>query len=117
MGTRKLDGLLRDWAAAIISEIESSPLPGKTVIAKIMENGVRVDAGIVPIPNYWPRPDLVKVNDAVWSLNTQDRNIIVMKRILGYSYRQIAKECGKSTGWAFYRTNDIEKIIRITLTK
>jgi hypothetical protein len=116
LGQRKLDGLLRDWAASIIAEIESSSLPSKTVIAKIMENGCRVDSGVVPIPNYWPRPDLVKINDIIWSMKVPDRNIIVMKRVLGYSYSQIAQEFDKSKGWAFYKMNEIERIIRINLT-
>jgi len=67
------------------------------------------------LPNYWPKPELVKLNDIIWSLPTEDRNIVVMKRILGNSYYEIGKDFSKSKSWAYKTLDKVEQNIRILL--
>lgn len=107
VGKRELDGLLLDWANTVLDEIECSSLPKETVIYKIMKNGVRVDTGIIPIPNYWPKPELIQVNDAIWSLPIIDRNALVLKYIFRKSYQQIGTELSLSKSGAYKRLDKI----------
>ena len=112
-----IDGLLDEWASYIVAEIESSGFSAETLTYRMMRCGVIVHSGTFPLPNYWPKKDLVKVNDAVWSLPVKDRNIMVMKRILRYSYMEIAREHEKSKTWAYNQMERIEHNLVKTLKK
>ena len=99
VGQRELNGLLRDWGDALIREIESCSLNSETITYKLMRCGVMVQSGTIPIPNYWPRSDLVKINNAVWSLQTKHRNYFVLRYALGVDSKpQIAEACHVSRG-------------------
>jgi DNA-directed RNA polymerase specialized sigma subunit len=81
-----------------------------------MKCGVMVDHGTIPIPNYWPRPDLVKINNAVWSLEIQSRNILVQWFVLGLGATQLAKEYNVSRGTIYNWRDKAIKLIHKNLT-
>ena len=49
-----------------------------------------------PIDDSWPYPELVQINTGIKSLDDKYSHPITYKRVLGYSYRRIAKEMGMS---------------------
>ena len=77
----------------------------------MMKCGVVISSTTFPIPSYWPNSDLVKLNNVIWSLETQPRNIVVMKRVLDNSYAEIGRAFEYSKSWAFKEMEKIEKRI------
>lgn len=73
--------------------------------------GACIKGFTITVPNYWPDEDLVRINNLIWSLPVLDRNILVMQRVLGYSYQEIARACEYSKSWAFKQSNKIEETL------
>lgn len=77
-------------------------------------DGACIRSFVINIPNYWPDEDLVRINNNIWSLPVIERNILVMQRVLGYSYQEIGRACEYSKSWAFKETNKIElKLVKL----
>lgn len=71
-----------------------------------MRCGVMVDHGTIPLPNYWPRPDIAKMNNAVWSLKIEYRNFFVSYYVLSVKEPTIiAGNCGvgRDTIWRWLK--------------
>ena len=71
--------------------------------------------GTIPIPNYWPVPDVRKVNDQVLILQMKYRDARVARWVLGMSYGEMAKimDCAYNT--AKSRLEKAEDIMRKNL--
>lgn len=104
-----IDGELRDWSAAILQEITSTGFDKETITSKLMECGVMVRSGILPVPKYWPKPSLALLHNIIMELPLEEKNFIVGKRILGYSYSELGKMIKKSKWTAMNRMDEIEK--------
>lgn len=89
MQDSELDDLLRLWAMSIIRESEISMQPA-------WAKKVNIRSTIVVIPSYWPNRRLWRINDGILSLQTDKRNAITGKYVLGYSERRIAHELNKT---------------------
>lgn len=95
MGSRKFDGLLREWAGTILREIENSGYSKTTITAKLMECGVMVDSGVIPVPGYWPKRHIQDMHNNIMALPVKYRNVLVARYVLGHnSPDKIAEICG-----------------------
>lgn len=112
-----LDAELRDWSASIMKEIEMSGFSKETITYKLMRCGTMVRSTVIPVPGYWPTANLIRLNDIVWSLPVEERNMVVMRRILDYSYNEIGKEYGLSKGGVFKKLDRIEQKIGCLLNE
>jgi len=112
MSWNELNALIMDWAASILNELHDG-FQSETIIHRMMECGVIVSSGSIATPNYRNSPKLAKLNILIDQLPTEDKNMMVMKRILGLSYAEIGKEREKSKTWAFEELKGIENNLRL----
>ena len=91
--------------------MEISGFGKETITSKLMECGVLVKNGVIPIPGYWPNSQIKEINDIIWSLPIKERNIIVGKRVLEYSYKEIGDIIGLSKSGVYKKMDEIERKI------
>jgi len=112
-----IDSMLRQWGNAIHREMEMTGFSKKTITCKLMECGVMVDSGVIPTPGYWPNSDVLQINNLIWALPVQERNIIVGKRVLKYSYKEIGESVGLSKWGVMKKMDKIEQKLSLSLQK
>jgi len=102
MNKNDLDALLRTWASVVIRELDQG-FQAESIMQKIIETGgIIIRSHNIPTPDIRYNRALYKLNLVILNLETEDRNLIVMKRILGSSYQEIGKEY-KLTKWGIMR--------------
>lgn len=67
--------------------------------------------GAIPIPNYWPAPNIRIVNDEVFALETKYRNAIVAKWVIGLNVPEMAKILNCAYNTAKNRVSKAEDIL------
>lgn len=104
-----IDSELRQWASIVLNEILITGFDSDTITSKLMECGIMVESGVLPIPRYWPNPKQALIHNKVMELPLLERNFIVGKRILGYSYMDLAKLSSLSKSGAYKKMDEIEQ--------
>lgn len=104
-----IDAELRQWAATVLNEILITGFDCDTITSKLMECGIMVESGILPVPRYWPNPKQSIIHNKIIELPLLERNYIVGKRILGNSYMELATMSGLSKTGAYKKMDEIEQ--------
>ena len=112
-----IDGLLRDWGNLVLKEIEVTGYRPETVISRYLKCQISSINGTIPIPGYWPDQQISEVNNLIWALPIEDRNLIVGQRILGYSYKELGQLINLTKWAAMKRIDKIETKILENLKK
>ena len=116
MNRKSLETLLPVWGDRIFKEIESSGFGSQTITYKLMKCGVMTDSGVFQLPNYWPKEDLRQINDGIWSLPIESRNLLVQIYVLGLSGQDLAPEYNVSRGTIYYRRDKAIKALSKLIT-
>lgn len=111
---RQIEYLLKDWGDLIAQEIEGCNFSSETITSKLMNCGVIVNSGLIPVPNYWPGSSLPVINNGIWGLEVKHRNILVQWFVLGLGGTELAKEYKCSRGTIYnYRDKAIDNLISV----
>jgi len=94
MRRKEFDSLLMDWCALVAEITTDSAYPSSTTLHRCIElgaQGAAIRAGGRIESNYWPKHNLILINNAVETLPLDDKNILIMKRVMGFGWAEIAK--------------------------
>lgn len=95
--TQNIDWLLRDWGYEVTLKLESSGYPAQAGLSEVI--GSHVFSSKIPLDDSWRHPESARIDAAMKVVGQYHSNMIIYRRILKYTYRQIGEDIGipKST--------------------
>jgi hypothetical protein len=113
-----LELLLIRWAEAIQAELDNSAYAKSSTIYRLMRmgpDGASIHSATIQLPNYWPDADVRSINEAVWGMQIEYRNALVLAYILRCSLSEAGEQQGITKDKARHRLERAKKFIEIRL--